>query len=323
MHITDASSLDRRQFVRAVAACGLAAPTMRARGEAAVEGRVPTGTDHPRRAEACIFIWLAGGVAANDTWAPKPFTPFRRGMPAHELLSTCGSIETAARGVWIAEGLEAVASVLDRGCILRAVAPGGAARGTTSDDADELAAVGANPPTHADAQRRLLSFERDLVRRLGVTTPTLDRPAAADFASSMVEARRDIERGARFVRVTFPYEPFAGFDTHDHGARRMVALKRQIDRPIAELVRGLERSALLERTLVVVASEFGRTAGPARGASRRVAATNDIALEDESDYGFHGHFAERLSIACFGGGARRGVAIEDTVSIDDVGAMLV
>ena len=36
-------------------------------------------------------------------------------------------------------------------------------------------------------------------------------------------------------------------------------MKKQIDGPIAQLIRDLDERGLLERTLVVVASEFGRT----------------------------------------------------------------
>lgn len=348
-------ALDRRQFLCA-AACGLAAPTLLAAGSpAAMEPR------RTRSADACILIWLAGGVAQNDTWDPKPFTPFRRGMRGDELLSTCRSIETAAPGVRLGAGLEEVASVLDRGCVVRAV--------TSGDRACAPSAA-----SHEDSQRRLLSIEGDAIEAIGAAPPTDPSPGEAtkriprgsrrscfahvvpdrvlartalslvaatprgDFASSVVDAREQVKCGGRFVRAVFPYEPFRGFDTHDHGAQRTALLKRQIDRPIAELVRGLERSGLLERTLVVVASEFGRTVAPARGTSRDgadpAAPAHEIVFDDESDYGFHGHFAPCMSVVLFGGGVRRGVAVgrtaerhpmvavEDAVGFDDLRATI-
>ena len=42
----------------------------------------------PATADACIFIWLPGGVAQSDTWDPKPHTPFQANMKGSELLST-------------------------------------------------------------------------------------------------------------------------------------------------------------------------------------------------------------------------------------------
>jgi arylsulfatase A-like enzyme len=101
---------------------------------------------------------------------------------------------------------------------------------------------------------------------------------------------------------------------HENGRSRMVEMKRQIDRPIAQLVRDLDERGLLDRTLVVVATEFGRTiaARPAAGtepdgfAERHTG--DDLALENERMYGFHGHFSSANCMLLFGGGIRGGLA---------------
>src|SRR5262249_13696379 len=78
------------------------------------------------------------------------------------------------------------------------------------------------------------------------------------FGLGCLLARRLIEAGARFIEVTTEYIPFEYWDTHDNGHTRMVALKQAIDAPVAQLVRDLEERGLLDRTLIVLASEFSR-----------------------------------------------------------------
>ena len=78
------------------------------------------------------------------------------------------------------------------------------------------------------------------------------------FGLGCLLARRLVENGARFVSVTTEYEPFLGWDTHENGHTRLVGMKKLIDRPVAQLVLDLEERGLLDRTLVILASEFSR-----------------------------------------------------------------
>ena len=66
------------------------------------------------------------------------------------------------------------------------------------------------------------------------------------------------EAGARFIEVTTEYIPFRYWDTHENGHERAAGMKADIDRPVAQLVRDLEERGLLDRTLIVLASDFGR-----------------------------------------------------------------
>ena len=84
-------------------------------------------------------------------------------------------------------------------------------------------------------------------------------PGKESFANNCLIARRLVERGVRFVQL---YD--WGWDSH--GAAEHEALNYgfkqkclEIDRPIAALLTDLEQRGLLEDTLVVWASEFGRT----------------------------------------------------------------
>ncbi|BDI30794.1 sulfatase [Capsulimonas corticalis] len=141
------------------------------------------------------------------------------------------------------------------------------------------------------------------------------------FGFGCLLARRLVEKGARFVEVEYQYEAFAGFDMHADGQSRMVAMKAQIDRPIAQLVRDLDQRGLLDRTLIVVMTEFGRTIAnqPAAGTEAfgfaERATGDDLIIANEKMYGFHGHFSSGNSMLFFGGGFKKGFAYGKTADI--------
>lgn len=132
------------------------------------------------------------------------------------------------------------------------------------------------------------------------------------FSHGLLLARRLVEAGARFIQVEYQYGPFKGFDMHENGQRRMVEMKKQIDRPIARLIQDLDERGLLDRTLVVIATEFGRTIASAPAAGQEpdgFAERNTgekLVIENEKMYGFHGHFSSTSCMLFFGGGLKRG-----------------
>jgi Protein of unknown function (DUF1501) len=133
------------------------------------------------------------------------------------------------------------------------------------------------------------------------------------FSHGLLLARRLVEAGARFIQVEYQYGPFKGFDMHENGRQRMVEMKKQIDRPIARLIQDLDERGLLDRTLVVVASEFGRTIASAPAAGQEAdgfAERNTgekLVIENEKMYGFHGHFSSCSCMLFFGGGVQEGL----------------
>src|SRR5258706_9934457 len=78
------------------------------------------------------------------------------------------------------------------------------------------------------------------------------------FGLGCLLARRLAEAGARYIEVTTEYIPFLNWDTHENGHSRIASMKTMIDTPVAQLVLDLEERGLLDRTLVVLASEFSR-----------------------------------------------------------------
>jgi hypothetical protein len=128
------------------------------------------------------------------------------------------------------------------------------------------------------------------------------------FGLGCLLARRLAEVGARYIEVTTEYIPFLNWDTHEHGHSRAAAMKKQIDTPVAQLVLDLEERGLLNRTLVVLASEFSRDAllegKPGKTVKNQVDVPDKI--EEMKFYGMHRHFTDAGCVLLFGGGMKKG-----------------
>ena len=106
------AKLSRRGFLGATAGATLAAlaggePTL-------VRAAAPAAT-----ADAVVVLWMAGGMAQTETFDPKRYTPFAPGVPVREVLSTFPTIDTAVDHIKFTQGLERIASVIDRGSVIR------------------------------------------------------------------------------------------------------------------------------------------------------------------------------------------------------------
>jgi hypothetical protein len=156
------------------------------------------------------------------------------------------------------------------------------------------------------------------------------------FGLGCLLARRLVESGARFIEVTTEYIPFRYWDTHENGHKRAAGMKDSIDAPVAQLILDLEARGLLDRTLVVLASEFGRdmiTEGKP-GAQVKQQVNQPDVMTEPKHYGMHRHFTEAGSVLMFGGGAPKGKLygrtaderpcsiVENPVTIDDLHATI-
>jgi hypothetical protein len=126
----------------------------------------------------------------------------------------------------------------------------------------------------------------------------LDQQETKAFGQQMLAARRLVERGVRFVHVYHGGNGGAGqWDSHqklkDHHSR----LCQQVDQPIGALLKDLNQRGLLDETIVVWASEFGRTPGSQHSDGR-----------DHHPYGF--------TVWMAGGGIKGGMAHGKT---DEIG----
>ncbi|MEX0703207.1 MAG: DUF1501 domain-containing protein [Planctomycetales bacterium] len=150
-----------------------------------------------------------------------------------------------------------------------------------------------------------LSLEKKEVR---------DAYGTGRFGLGCLLARRLVEAGARFIEVTTEYVPFLHWDTHDNGHTRLRELKRMIDAPVAQLVLDLEQRGLLDRTLIVLASEFSRDMMLEGRPEEKVKDQVEVPpkIEELKHYGMHRHFTGAGSVLLFGGGMKRGFVYGET-----------
>ena len=375
--------------------------------------------DPEARADACILLWMAGGMAAPDTFDPKHYLPFKKGTPVEDIGSTFPAIDTAVPGIRFTEGLENIARVMDRGTLIRShvqpdlghilhsrhqyhwhtgyvppqtvaaphigawmaklLGPRNPAIPAFIDIGQRLEGVGekeelrafhtagflgsefgpfllpypdqaisaVRPPEgmtpgrfadrykhykalvgESEVGRRGSAYQQEsMMRAMDNAHRLLSSPEAkafdltlepeasykryntGRFGQGCLLARRLVEAGARFIEVTTEYVPFVSWDTHENGHTTVVDMKKQIDVPIAQLVLDLEERGLLDRTLVIVASEFSRDmiieGVPGSAARDQSRARTDV-LKEMKHYGQHRHFTGGSSALVFGGGVRKG-----------------
>jgi hypothetical protein len=417
----------RREFLRAMAAAGAAALMA---GEPKLLRADQTGAaiEHPiAKADACILLWMAGGMAAAETFDPKRYQPFEIGLPVGKVMSTFPAIDTAVDNVKICQGLENIASVMDRATLIRShvlpdlghilhsrhqyhwhtgyVPPQTVAaphigawmarvlgpinpvmppfinigqRLEGNGESEELksfttggffgsefgpfnlpfpddASMAVRPPAGMnagrfenryqlfkklvaespesrfasdyqqesmlrsfDAAHRLLSSKDKKAFDLTLEKKNvLDQYGDSRFGRGCLLARRLIESGARYVEVTTEYIPFGHWDTHENGHATTTQMHAEVDRPVAQLILDLEERGLLDRTLVVVASEFSRDmlieGVPGSTAKDQSRAKTDF-LEKPIHYGLHRHFTGSASVLMFGGGVKRGFLYGETAA---------
>src|SRR5881398_1057101 len=405
---------NRRDFLKTASAAtlsALAAGYPRALGAEEAEEKIkPT-------ADTLIVLWLAGGMAHTETFDPKRYTPFEKGMSPSKLFSTFPTIDTAVDNIKFTEGLEKIAAVMDRGTLIRSYTAGdlgfilhsrhqyqwhtgyappqtvaaphigsviartlgpknpavpafidigqrfdlgegeelkafhtagflGSEYGPFIIANPEEAVKSVRPPAGMSPSRfeRRDKFYRKLVEQspmgqLGSDyqkdsllrsldnahrllsspaskafdlalepKPSYDKYNTGRFGLGCLLARRLTEVGARFIEVTSEYIPFQYWDTHENGHTRMVDLKKAIDAPIAQLVLDLEERGLLDRTLIVLASEFSRdmmVEGRPDAVVKDQVVVPDVITEPKH-YGMHRHFTDAGSVLIFGGGLKRG-----------------
>ena len=89
----------------------------------------------------------------------------------------------------------------------------------------------------------------------------LDDEISREYGTNLLRARRLVERGVRFVHVISGSgdKKYGDWDAHNSLEKNHAAMSRAVDKPIAGLLADLKERGLLDSTLVVWTSEFGRT----------------------------------------------------------------
>jgi len=89
----------------------------------------------------------------------------------------------------------------------------------------------------------------------------LDQPTTQPFGQLCLSARRLVERGVRFVQVFHGGGGGGAWDAHGGIKANHGSLSAQVDLPVAGLLKDLKQRGLLNETLVVWGTEFGRSPG--------------------------------------------------------------
>ena len=125
----------------------------------------------------------------------------------------------------------------------------------------------------------------------------LDEEHTRPFGRQLLAARRMVERGVRFIQIMHGDGAAGAWDAHSGLKANHQKLAAQVDQPIAGLIQDLKQRGLLKETIVVFATEFGRTPGSQNSDGR-----------DHHPYGF--------SVCLAGGGIRGGTIHGQT---DEIG----
>ncbi|MCA9039814.1 MAG: DUF1501 domain-containing protein [Planctomycetaceae bacterium] len=134
---------------------------------------------------------------------------------------------------------------------------------------------GAEYPEDPGVEARIRSYELawrmqsaipDIVNFSSETEETLqlyglNEKTSREFGMQLLAARRLVERGVRFIQIQHGGGGAGRWDSHSGLKAGHSRNALQVDQPIGGLLTDLNRRGLLEETLVVFATEFGRTPG--------------------------------------------------------------
>ena len=124
-----------------------------------------------------------------------------------------------------------------------------------------------------------------------------DQDNTRPFGQQLLAARRLVEKGVRFVQIMHGDGAAGAWDAHSGLKANHTKLSGQVDLPTAGLIQDLKRRGMLDETIVVFATEFGRTPGSQNADGR-----------DHHPFGF--------SVWMAGGGLKGGVVHGTT---DEIG----
>ena len=435
-------SNSRREFIKKMSAASIAASATTLPLASFLSSCSPEVQKRAATADSVILLWMAGGMAHTETFDPKAYAPFEKGLETNRVLSTFPKHPTVVDGLEFSEGLQSIGGVMDKGAIIRSykaadlgfilhtrhqfhwhtcyeppqsvqaphigawiakelgpatpVIPPFISIGQrfTMGEAEELKAFhtagflgseygpflipdpsegldSVRPPegmslkrfearyklykalaNKSEVMEQASDYQREsLMRSMEQSYRLLNSPEAKVFDLSQESkdvydtyntgrfglgcllAKRLAQNGGRFISVSTEYEPFLGWDTHANGHTRAKQMKALIDRPVAQLIKDLDESGHLDRTLVILASEFSRDAimeGRPGEEVRDQARRQPDKIEHIRHYGMHRHFTDGGSILMWGGGVKKGlvygktaderpcVSIENKVVIDQV-----
>ena len=221
----------------------------------------------------CMGAWLSYGLGTENQDLPTfVVLPDPRGLPAGGSINwTSGFLPATHQGVAFRSTGEPIVDLYPP----KEVSPDRRRLSLTVLEAMNREFEAANPGDSALAAR-IRSYE--LAGRMQASIPEvigfdgeppeiralygLDRPESAGFARNCLLARRLLERGVRFVQLYHGGafgSPRINWDAHENLVENHTKQAASMDQPVAALIKDLKRRGMLEDTLVVWTTEFGRT----------------------------------------------------------------
>ena len=108
---------NRREFLSSASAATLGA--LAAGYPASNVLSKPVGDSLNSTADTVIVLWMGGGMASTDTFDPKRYVPYEKGLDPNRVLSTFPAVDTVVDGLQFTEGLEKIGRVMDRGTLIK------------------------------------------------------------------------------------------------------------------------------------------------------------------------------------------------------------
>jgi hypothetical protein len=221
----------------------------------------------------CLGAWLSYGLGSEGQDLPAfVVLPDPRGLPAGGAINwTSGFLPATHQGVAFGAGKEPVTDLFPPKEV--SAARQRASMAVLAQMNQEF--LDANPGDSTLAAR-LRSYE--LAARMQVSIPEavrfeqetdatqklygLDDPAAAGFGRNCLLARRLLERGVRFVQLYHGGafgSPRINWDAHEDVVENHTKQAASLDKPLSGLLKDLKARGMLDDTLVLWTTEFGRT----------------------------------------------------------------
>ena len=114
--MTQKVNLNRRNFLKTASAATLGAL---AAGDPRQILAKASNEKIEATADSVIVLWMGGGMASTETFDPKRYTAYEKGLSPDQVLSTFPAIDTAVDNIKLTKGLEKVGNLMDRGTLIR------------------------------------------------------------------------------------------------------------------------------------------------------------------------------------------------------------
>ena len=242
-------------------------------------------TDNPNHGPSTLHVTTGSqfpGSASVGSWVSYGLGTENEDMPAYVVIQDPRGAPVNGAHVWGNGYLPAAHQgtlLRNQGSpILNLALPSGLSRQRQRRELDQLRWLneqfGGRYPESTELEARIQSYE--LAYRMQMRAPDLvdisqepehiqrlyglNQPDTAGFGAQCLMARRLAESGVRYTMLVHGVQISpSSWDDHGDVKGRMIQHAKEVDQPVGALLTDLKRRGMLDETLVVWASEMGRT----------------------------------------------------------------